>query len=330
MFFFFFFFLFFKLKYVLYNDIKADVRENKWLMDYQTAIINDFANYPVFDSYTKVVDHFYNTISYNYSQKIYEIFTTPESVVFWCKKPVNSAEPHWVVLYTNKKYKSGSTISHLDSNRYLKSSGFLMRPSGVRNVILDEYKYNIHNHNGIGDDILCILGTLGYRIKYDPSELIEETPVTNLTTNSTNIENKTKGFTKGNKGDGEDDSNTEDVENSEDIHENLGNIFKKKILDINKKLNDTYINNINRVKKLNIPINNNTTTTNNNINIQSINTTTSSFTSSITRNRFPFMNITTRKSMKTTSIVSEATTTTINEKKFKYKTINAIFKQKIQ
>jgi len=322
-------------------------------MDYQTAIINDFANYPVFDSYSKVVSHFYNTISYNYSQKVYEIFTTPESVVFWCKKPVNSAEPHWVVLYTNKKYKSGSTISHLDSNRYLKSSGFLMRPSGVRNVLLDEYKYNIHNHNGIGDDILCILGTLGYRIKYDPSELVEEDTLVTHPTNSTNAtDTKSKEASKGN---GEEDSNTEDVdEDSEDFNESIGNlpkkIFKKITPDMKKKHNDTYINTSNREKKLNVPIDPTSSPTDDNITYNNHNTnntlntppvtTTSSIISSTptvtsSKNPFPYIYITTRKSIKPTSTVSgsESTSTTTNntsEKKFKFKTINAIFKQHIQ
>ncbi|OUM67722.1 hypothetical protein PIROE2DRAFT_58591 [Piromyces sp. E2] len=253
----------------IYNKYLADVRDNKWLMDYQTAIINDFANYP----------------------KIYEIFTTPESVVFWCKKPVDNAEPHWVVLYTNNKYKSGSTISHLDSNRYLKTSGFLMRPSGVRNVILDEYKYNIKNHNGIGDDILCILGTLGYRIKYDPSELEEDIIEENIATNSTDTEN--------------DDNNTEDKEEiSEEINEKLSSM-RKKITELNKTFfNNTVTNSSNRLKKLDIY--NTTRSTLKNTNNKSINVTQVPLSDPSNPTNIP------RESHKTTTNVLNSTTTRKN------------------
>jgi len=278
-------------------------------MDYQTAIINDFANYPVFDSYSKVVNHFYTSIAYNYSQKIYEIFTTPESVVFWCKKPVDRAEPHWVVLYTNNKYKSGSTISHLDNNRYLKTSGFLMRPSGVRNVILDEYKYNVKNHNGIGDDILCILGTLGYRINYDPSELEEDILEENLSTNSTTDTN--------------DDKNKEDTDNNTDINDTL-NILRKKLSELNWTVfNGTYNpnNSTNTSKKSNItqvPL------------THTINSTNINQKKSITTTKNVINNNTIKKDIKTsTPPISNihTTTTTSYEKKFKFKSINAIFKQ---
>ncbi|ORX59917.1 hypothetical protein BCR36DRAFT_408288 [Piromyces finnis] len=349
----------------IYNKYLADVRDNKWLMDYQVAIINDFANYPVFDSYTKIVDHFTSSISYIHSQKIYEIFTTPESVVFWCKKPVNRAEPHWVVLYTNKKYKSGSTISHLDSSRYLKTSGFLMRPSGVRNVILDEYKYNIKNHHGIGDDILCILGTLGYRIKYDPSELEDDIPEEDLsTTNSTTTTDNSKS----------------DNEKSE--KEDGFDVIKKILTENNWTFKDTKLNNTNvskNIEKTYVSINNTNTNSNrtNNINNNNNNNNKSKI---ITQTTFPYFtdvlkkdiptsisSITTRKTLITsiispeiitttsvpsststkitsttiktslptsvpssTSTKSTTTTTTSNEKKFKFKTINAIFKQQIQ
>lgn len=325
--------------------MQADVRDNKWLLEYQNAIINDFANYPVYDSYTKVVNHFYNSIAYNYSKKIYEIFTTPESVVFWCKKPVNNAAPHWVVLYTNKKYKSGSTISHLDSSRYLKSSGFLMRPSGVRNVLLDEYKYNIKNHNGIGDDILCILGTLGYRIKYDPSELLEDV-IEPETTSKTKESNKNK--------DNEENKN----ENSEDVDEDT-DIYDENI-GITDEINKKFSSNPSKSKKVDVPDiennnnkdndnkktyknenKNNNDNKNTNRNENKINKTTSyySFSSEIKRNTIThshvntetlIYNITTKKTINPTSTKTQTTSTTTYEKKFRFKTINPIFKQQSQ
>ena len=74
---------------------------------------------------------------------------------------------NWLVLYTPPTFYTGTSLSHFDSSRYRKTKNYIMRPymDSSTSISYSEEEYN--NHEGISDDILCVLRTLGYTLNSD-------------------------------------------------------------------------------------------------------------------------------------------------------------------
>jgi len=74
---------------------------------------------------------------------------------------------NWLVLYTPPTFYTGTSLSHFDSSRYRKTKNYIMRPymDSSTSISYSEEEYN--NHQGISDDILCVLRTLGYTLNSD-------------------------------------------------------------------------------------------------------------------------------------------------------------------
>ncbi|ORY15784.1 hypothetical protein LY90DRAFT_677500 [Neocallimastix californiae] len=74
---------------------------------------------------------------------------------------------NWLVLYTPKKFLTGTSLSHFDSLRYKKTKDYLMRPYMDVSTSINYSEEEYNNSYGISDDLLCVLRTLGYTLFTD-------------------------------------------------------------------------------------------------------------------------------------------------------------------